>query len=243
SRRRRFRPTRLRLPIRRDRGRESYASRERRSSRRRASVGGGRRRARPVRPSSVAGVGRLVASRLGHEQIRAATLVPADEFNCCVALGESVLERITRGKPPLERELYVAGLQLLERAGDLEEEMGRALCFRNPARFVTLSTKKVSDPLSLGVAERRWMVLAAEALVRAVVADRPLDIDPIGREALIQLVGHGAVEIAVIRARVRAELPEVEACVTRFEGVHGPSDDLDPLIEAVVSLRFLELLR
>src|SRR5207247_10900619 len=142
--------------------------------------------------------------------------------------------------PPLERELRVAGRQILERAGDLEEEMGRALCFRNPARFVTLRTKKVSDPLSLGVAERRWTVVAAEALVGSVVAERPLDIDPIGRKALIQLVGHGAVAIAVIGARVPAEIPDVEACVSGFEGIHGPSDDRDPLIEAVLSLRCVE---
>src|SRR5207302_6104810 len=47
--------------------------------------------------------------------------------------------------------------------------------------------------------------------------------------------------VAVVLARVRAELREVERRVARLERVHGPCDDLDALIEAVIALRLLEL--
>ena len=111
------------------------------------------------------------------------------------------------------------------------------------ARTVAVGAQQIRDPFALGILESRGAVFAAEALVGAVVADRPLDVNAIGRKALVQLVGHGAVEVAVIRARVRAELAEVEAGVARFERVHRPRDDLDALVEAVVALSLLQLLR
>ena len=75
------------------------------------------------------------------------------------------------------------------------------------------------------------------------MSDGPPDIDAIGRKPLIQPVGHRAVEVPVIGAGVRAELPKVEAGVARFERVHRPRDDLDALVEAVIALSLLELLR
>jgi len=114
---------------------------------------------------------------------------------------------------------------------------------RPPAGALAFGAEQVHDPFTLGLFERRGAVLAAKALVRAVVADRPLDVNPIGRKAPIQLVRHRAVEVAVIRARVRAELSEIEARVARLERVHRPRDDLDALIEAVIALRLLQLLR
>src|SRR4051812_23413173 len=75
------------------------------------------------------------------------------------------------------------------------------------------------------------------------MADRPLHVDPVRREAGVELVGHRAVEITVVLARVGAELREIERRVAGLERIHRPRDDLDALIEAVIALRFLELAR
>ena len=75
------------------------------------------------------------------------------------------------------------------------------------------------------------------------MADRPFDVDAIRGQALVQLVGHRAVKVAEIGARERAELTEVEPRVSCLERIHRPADELDPLIEAVVTLRFLQRLR
>src|SRR5438552_19058336 len=108
--------------------------------------------------------------------------------------------------------------------------------------MVAVGAQQVRDPFALGDLESRGAVFSAKTLVGSVVADRPLDVNAIRGKALVQLVGHRAVEVTVIRARVRAELAEVEARVARFERVHRPRDDLDALIEAMVALRLLQLL-
>ena len=108
---------------------------------------------------------------------------------------------------------------------------------------IALRPQEITDALALGVFERWRDVLSAQSLVGPVVADRPLHIDAIGGQSLVQLVGHGAVEIAVVRPRECAEFAEIEPGVACLERIHRPPDDLDALIEAVVTLRFLELLR
>src|SRR6267378_5148946 len=98
--------------------------------------------------------------------------------------------------------------------------MRRLLRLGDLARAIAVRAYEIGDPLTLRVLEGRRAVLAAKTFVGPVVADRPLDIDPVGGESLVQLVRHGAVEVSVIRARVGAELPEIEAGIARFEGVH-----------------------
>ena len=108
---------------------------------------------------------------------------------------------------------------------------------------IALRPQQITDALALGVFERWRGVLSAQPFVGPVVADRPLHIDAIGGQSLVQLVGHGTVEIAVVCARESTELAEIEPRVAGLERIHRPADDLDALIEAVVTLRFLELLR
>jgi len=167
----------------------------------------------------------------------------AQELHRRVALAERALERAAARESPLERQLRVACLELLERARDLHEKVRCAHRLAERAGAIAVGAKEVRDLLTLRVLERRRSVFTAKALVRAVVSDRPFDIDAIGWKTLVELVGHRAVEVSVIRARIRAELPEVEPRVARFERVHRPRDDLDALVEAVIALRLLELLR
>src|SRR5512132_1682375 len=102
-------------------------------------------------------------------------------------------------------------------------------------RTVTFRAQRVCDALTLGVLEWRRMVFALQPFVRAVVTDGPLDVDAVGWQPRIQLVGHRTVEVAVVLAREGPELREVERRVARLERVHRPSDHLDALIEAVIA--------
>src|SRR5438552_2100746 len=240
---RRSRPIRPRPRTRRGTGPASCGSRARRLSRTRSSTEGARRTAQRARASCVVRVEGELGARLRHEEVGAAAIVSAQELDGRVALAERALERLAPRESPLERELRVARFQFLERARDLDEKMRRAHRLREATGALAVGAKQVRDTLALRVLKRRRFVLAAEALVGAVVSDRPLDVDAIGRKSLIELVGHRTVEVSVIRARVGAELPEVESSVARFERVHRPRDDLDALVEAVIALGLLELLR
>src|SRR2546427_3924116 len=236
---RRSRPIRPRPRTRRGTGPASCGSRARRLSRTRSSTEDARRTTRRARASCVVRVEPEIAARLRHEEVRAAVIGSAQELDGRVALAERALERVARREAPLERELRVARFQFLERARDLDEKMRRAHRLGEAAGALAVGAKQERDTLALRIFERRRFVLAAKALVGAVVSDRPLDVDPIGRKSLVELVGHRTVEVSVVGARVGAELPEVEASVTRFERVHRPRDDLDALVEAMIALGLL----
>ena len=107
-------------------------------------------------------------------------------------------------------------------------------------RSVAVRAQQVADALALRVIERGRTVLAAQALVRAIHPDRPLDVEAIRRESGVELVGHRAVEVAVVLAGVGAQLAEIEACVERFERIHRPGHDLDALVQAVIALGLLQ---
>src|SRR5438093_725653 len=64
---------------------------------------------------------RTPGTRLGHEQVRASAIGRAEEFHGGVALAEGALEGGAAREPPLEGELRVASLQLLEGARDLDK--------------------------------------------------------------------------------------------------------------------------
>src|SRR3990170_3512794 len=191
----------------------------------------------------IIGVDDLATARLRNEQVGAPTVRGAQELDCRVAARECGLDRLTHREPPRERGLGIARFQLLEVRRYLQEQMRLVARGCDLPGTLVLGAERVRDALALGIFERRRPIVALQTFVRAVVTDRPLDIDSVRRKSRVQPVGHRTVEVAVVLAREGAELGEVECGVARLEGIHRPSDHFDALIEAVIALGFLERFR
>src|SRR5439155_19419032 len=170
----RSRPIRPLPPTRRGRARASCVSRARRSSRTRSSAGGAPRRARLAQVSqglrprdaftcfSQGLCPRIPGTRLGDEQVRASAIGRAEELHGGVALAEGALERGAASEPPLEGELRVARLQVLERSRNLKKKMRRALRLGEPAGAFAVGAEEIRDTLAFRVLERRRLVFPAK---------------------------------------------------------------------------------
>src|SRR5947207_9029825 len=104
-------------------------------------------------------------------------LLTSQELNGSVAVAERALERVARGDPPFEPERGVPPLDVLEVRRDLDQQMGLAVRRILQRRPVAVSAQQVADALALRVVKCGRTVLAAQALVRAIHADRPLDVE------------------------------------------------------------------
>src|SRR6266850_1694891 len=202
----------------------------------------GRRSTNSSTRSILIGVHHSFAPRLRYQKVRAATVRRAQELDRRVAPRERGLDRLAHRESPCERRFWIACLDVLEARRYLHQEMRLVPGWCDPAGPLALRTKRVCDALALRVLERWRPVFALQSLVRALVPDRPLDVDAVRRQAGVQLVRHRTVEVAVVLACERSELREIEGRVARFEGIHRPADDLDALVEAVIALSFLQRL-
>src|SRR5205814_3131792 len=97
---------------------------------------------------------------LRHEKIRTPAVSAAEKLHGGVTLGECPLEGFARCHPPRERELWLARLELLERARDLEKEM-RWADLGHGSGNIAFRSQEIADALALGVLERRTGVRAA----------------------------------------------------------------------------------